>query len=171
MVWPEKNLIFNGYFDIKSPDAEFPLGWVKVNGDDGTTLAWTGDFVDIINRRTVKVTNRKYTESFTGIVQDQQYSIEVRPGVVWELAAWMRTARAGIPLRLIAVFLNENGEYHGERHLKFTSTTKLERYSGLVVAPPGARRLKVACGVHDTPETLPSELWITWVTFRRLGDL
>ncbi len=108
MAGPEKNLVFNGYFDIKSPDADFPLGWVKANGDDGTALAWTGDFVDIINCRTVKVTNRKYTESFTGIVQDQQYSIEVRPGAVWELAAWMRTARAGVPLRLVAVFLAEN---------------------------------------------------------------
>ncbi len=171
MAGPEKNLIFNGYFDIKRTDAEFPLGWVRLNGDEGTTVAWTDGYFDIINRRTVKIGNTTYTASVTGIEQDQQYLIEAQPGVIWELSAWMRTANEGAPVRLIAIFMDENRQYHSERQLKFTSTTRLERYSGLVAAPSGARWLRVACGVHDTPDTLPSVLWVAWMVFRKLGDL
>lgn len=163
-----KNLVFNGYFDIEAADTEFPMGWVQANGDAGTTLAWSAADA-VVGNHSVKVSNTTYLESFTGIVQEQRYSIETQPGAVWELAAWMRTERAGVPLRLIAVFMTDNWLYHSESHLKFTSTTVMQRYSGLVFAPQGAAWLKIACGVHDTPETQPSTLWISWVTLRKIS--
>jgi len=163
-----KNLVFNGHFAIEAAEAEFPMGWVKVNGNAATTWEWSNEYA-VVGDKTVKVINRTYTESFTGIVQDHRYYIEVEPDAVWEVAAWMRTERAGVPLRLITVFMTGNWQYHSESHLKFSSTTEMQHYSGMISAPPGASSLKIACGVHDRPETLPSTLWISWVTLRKIS--
>lgn len=163
-----KNLVFNGFFDIEAADCEFPMGWVQVNGDGGTRLEWSADHV-VVGNHSVKVSNTSYIACFTGIVQNQCYSIDVQPDdAVWELAAWMRTARPDVPLRLMAFFMNDRWQYLSESHLKFVSTTELRRYSGLIFAPDGAKWVKIACGLHNDPETLPSELWISWVTMRKI---
>ncbi|MDH7578634.1 MAG: hypothetical protein QHH75_12665 [Bacillota bacterium] len=163
-----KNLVFNGYFGIEAADVEFPMGWVKIFDHPAVTLEWSTDLA-VVGQHTVKVRNVNYCDGLAGIVQDHRYSIEVEPGAAWELAAWMRTERAGVPLRLIAVFMKSNWEYHSESHLKFVSTTEMRRYSGIIYAPEGAAWLKIACGVHDNPETLPSNLWISWVTLRKIS--
>ncbi|MEW6545535.1 MAG: hypothetical protein AB1446_01275 [Bacillota bacterium] len=164
-----KNMAFNGYFDIEAANAEFPMGWVPVNGDQGTRWEWSTEY-PVLGQHTVKVRNTSYTRSMVGIVQDQCYAIPVRAGEAWELSAWMKTEQPGVPLRLIAVFMDDTLRYLSEYHLKFTSTTQMQRYGGLVVIPPGVSRLKVACGVHDSPETLPSVLWISWVSLRHIED-
>lgn len=163
-----KNMAFNGYFDIEAADAEFPMGWVPLNGDEGTRWEWSTEF-PVLGNHTVKVHNTTYTRSAVGIVQDQRYAVPVRAGEAWELSAWMKTERAGVPLRLIAVFMDDALRYLSEYHLKFTSTTEMQRYGGLVVVPVGVTRLKVACGVHDSPATLPSVLWISWVSLRNVS--
>ncbi len=136
-----KNLVFNGYFDIESADEEFPMGWVKANDHPAITLEWSTDFA-VVGQHTVKVKNTGYCEGVAGIVQVQRYSIEVEPDAVWELAAWMRTERAGASLRLMAVFMKSNWEYHSESHLKFISTAEMRRYAGLIYAPEGAAWLE-----------------------------
>ncbi len=162
-------MVFNGFFDIEAADYEFPMGWVQVNGDAGTRLEWSADHA-VIGNHSVKVSNTSYVASFTGIVQNQCYSIEVHSDdVVWELAAWMKTARPDVPLRLMAFFMDDQWRYLGESHLKFVSTTEFRRYGGLVFAPVGAKWVKIACGVHDDPVTLPSETWISWVTMRKIN--
>lgn len=162
-----KNMVFNGSFDLEAADAEFPMGWVRLNGDEETTVEWSTDYA-IIGSHSVKVINRRYLESIVGVVQDERYSIEVEPGAVWELAAWMCTEKAGLPLRLLAVFLDTNRQYHSEAHLKFSSATAMKRYGGLVFVPEGAAWMKLACGIHDTPATLPSTLWLSRVTAIKL---
>lgn len=162
-----KNMVFNSSFDLEAAEAEFPMGWVRLNGDEETTVEWSTDHA-VIGSHSVKIINRRYLESIAGVVQDERYSIAVESGAVWELAAWMRTEKGGVPLRLLAVFLDTSRRYHSEAHLKFTSTTAMERYSGLVFVPEGAAWLKVACGVHDTPATLPSTLWLSWITAIKL---
>jgi hypothetical protein len=163
-----KNLVFNGFFDIEAADSEFPMGWVQINGDEGTRLEWSTDHVAFGNH-SVRVINTSYTACFTGIVQNQCYSIETHADdTAWELAAWMRTERPGASLRLMAYFMDDQWRYLSENHLKFVSTVELQRYGGLIFAPEGAMWVKVACGVHDDPGTLPSDLWISWVTMRKI---
>lgn len=163
----DKNLLFNSTFDIAAEAGEFPLGWIRVNGDDGTTWEWSSEF-PVYGQHTVKIANQSYTQGLLGITQEQRYCVEVHPGEVYEISGWMKTEREGVPLRLIPVFMTANLRYHSEVHLKFTSSTAMQRYGGIAVVPDGAYRAKVACGVHDSPATLPSVLWISWVNLRRL---
>lgn len=161
-----RNLIFNGCFELEDPYEQFPLGWVKVNGDAGTEWAWTTEY-PVLGRHTVKVTNRTYTGSFAGIAMDQRYAVPVRNGEVFEASAWMRGATSGVPLRIVVVFMDDKMSYMTEYHLKFNSDTTMQRCAGPVLIPAGASYAKLACGAHDTPDTLPSDTWISWVSFRR----
>lgn len=170
MDLPGNNLVYNGCFELRS-SAGWPEGWLPLPPSAGGAVQLTGDLYHLINRAAIKVSSRSGSDGFTGIVQAPERGIAAEPHLVYELAAWLCSSREGLPAGLKALFFDQGGRWLGEREIALTVGRRLDRYSGLVMAPQGAASLRIACGSNPAPDHLLSELWIAWVTLIPLGTV
>lgn len=158
-----RNAVTNMGFEFAQAGGAFPNAWIPVGGDAATQWIWSTEN-PVEGTRTVKVINPSFTANVTGVMGASQTAFPLAPGDLWHLEAFMMTDTAGKALRLILVVLDASGSPVEQRHLKFSSTAAMQRYSGFVqVQHPLAAAGVVLVGMHDT-----GTLWIDYVLARRL---
>ncbi len=159
------NRVYNGGFEIADGTGAFPDGWVKGAGDANTVWSWvTENPYD--GSRTVKIVNPTFTANLVSVIQDASAAVAVTPGDRWEASAWMMTDAAGKALRILVDLYDGTGAFVHSAHLKFTSTTSLRRYAGVVAVPAGAATARLNVGMHDT-----GTVWMDAVGFTRVNPL
>lgn len=158
-----RNAVINMGFEWSETGGAFPDAWIPIGGDAFTQWLWSTEN-PVEGTRTLKVVNPSFIANVTGVMTRPEDAFPVAPGDVWDLEAFMSTDSAGKALRLILVITDAMGDAVEERHLKFTSTTSMQRYKGLVrVGHPAAVRGQVLVGMQDT-----GTIWVDYILARRL---
>lgn len=159
------NRVYNGGLEVAGGYGNFPDGWVQGNGDASTVYTWVSENA-YDGVKAIKIVNPTFMSNLVSVIQDRGVGIPVTEGEKWEASAWMVTDTPGKRLRVLVDFYDAMGAFVASAHLKFSSTTTLARYAGVVTVPAGAARAVVEVGMHDT-----GTVWLDFVGFARLFPL
>lgn len=156
------NRAYNGGFEIGNGAGAFPDGWIRGAGDASTVYSWVSENV-YDGVKAIKIVNSTFMANLVSVIQPLGVATAVAEGEKWEAGAWMVTDAPGKGLRVLVDFYDALGGFVHSAHLKFTSTTTLARYAGVVTVPAGAAKAALDVGMHDT-----GTVWLDAVSFVRL---
>ncbi len=154
--------IYNGGFEILRADGLFADGWDQGYGDGSTVYSVTTENV-YDGTQAMKIVNPTFVANLVSVNQNPSVATAVTPGDKWEASAYFVTDVAAKPLRIVVNFFTGADVYISSLILKFTSTTTLQQYSGVVTVPATAAKATVDVGMHGT-----GTVWMDFVQFQRL---